>query len=54
MKIVIISGWAYPNSTPRSFRATELAKYLVKEGHDVKIFFWTVVVFDYADYKFQT
>ena len=54
MKIVIISGWAYPNSTPRSFRATELAKYLVKEGHDVTHYFMPVEGFDYAEYMKQT
>lgn len=54
MKIVIISGWAYPSSTPRSFRATELAKYLAKAGHDVTHYFMPVEGFDYAEYVKQT
>lgn len=54
MKIVIISGWAYPDASPRSFRATELAKYLVKSGHDVTHYFMQVGGYDYTEYVKQT
>lgn len=35
MKILIISGFFYPDNTPRAFRTTELAKRFCKLGHDV-------------------
>ena len=38
MKIVIISRCIYPQIAPRPFRATELAKYFAKEGHDVTLY----------------
>lgn len=37
MKILILSGFFYPINTPRSFRTTELAKELVRQGHDVTV-----------------
>lgn len=37
LKILIISYWMYPDITPRSFRATELAKELVRQGHNITL-----------------
>lgn len=37
MKILILSGFFWPVNTPRSFRTTELAKQLYREGHDVTV-----------------
>ena len=36
-KILIISKFFYPANTPRSFRTTELAIELAKQGHDVTV-----------------
>ena len=36
-RIIIISKFFYPISTPRSFRTTELAIELAKQGHDVTV-----------------
>jgi hypothetical protein len=36
-KILIVSRSFYPTNSPRSFRTTELAKELAREGHDVKV-----------------
>ncbi|MBU1568737.1 MAG: glycosyltransferase [Proteobacteria bacterium] len=36
-KILIVSKGFYPEITPRSFRATELAKELSRQGHDVTV-----------------
>ena len=36
-KILIVSFSFFPRISPRSFRATELAKELAKEGHDVTV-----------------
>ena len=38
MKIIIISQVCYPRLTPRSHRATELAKELVRQGHKVTLY----------------
>ena len=38
MKILVVSGFFYPQNTPRAFRTTELAKMLVKLGHDVTVY----------------
>lgn len=38
MKILIVSGYFYPDITPRAFRTTELAKELSKQGHEVTVF----------------
>ncbi len=46
MKIVILSQYIYPLITARAFRATELAKYFAREGHDVTLY----GVFDKFDY----
>lgn len=39
MKILILASSFYPNISPRSYRTTELAKELVKQGHEVKVYF---------------
>lgn len=38
MKIMIVSGYFYPQNTPRAFRTTELAKRLCTLGHTVTVF----------------
>lgn len=37
MKILIASGFFYPENTPRAFRTTELAKRFCRLGHDVTV-----------------
>lgn len=37
MKIVILAGNFYPEIHPRSFRATELAREFVRQGHEVTV-----------------
>lgn len=37
MKILIVSGFFYPENTPRAFRTTELAKRFCRLGHDVTV-----------------
>lgn len=37
MKILIVSGFFYPQNTPRAFRTTELVKELSNLGHDVTL-----------------
>lgn len=49
MKIVIIGRCIYPYTSPRSFRATELAKYFAKKGHDVTLY-GSLGKFDYGDF----
>lgn len=36
-KILIVSKFFYPENSPRSFRATELAKELARQGHKVTV-----------------
>lgn len=36
-KILIVTNGFYPEISPRSFRATELAKELVRQGHEVTV-----------------
>lgn len=38
MKILIISRSFFPQNSPRSFRATQLAKELSRQGHEVVVF----------------
>lgn len=38
MKILIVSGYFYPQNTPRAFRTTELAKRFCTLGHDVTVY----------------
>jgi hypothetical protein len=37
MKILILTGAFYPENSPRSFRASELAREFVRKGHQVKV-----------------
>lgn len=53
MKIVIISRAIYPQLAPRPFRATELAKYFAKIGHDVTLY-GVLGRFDYANFTKET
>ncbi len=53
MKIVIISRCIYPAIAPRPFRATELAKYFAKQGHEV--FLYAVLgEYDYREFEEET
>lgn len=38
MKILLVSSCFYPANSPRSFRTTELAKQLVRTGHEVVMY----------------
>ena len=38
MNILILSGYFYPEITPRAFRTTELAKELSRQGHSVTVY----------------
>lgn len=38
LKILLVSNGFYPEISPRSFRATELAKEFNRQGHDVSVF----------------
>lgn len=49
-KILIISQTIFPAKFPRSYRATELAKELAKQGHDV-IIYATLGNFDYSAFE---
>lgn len=53
MKIVIISRCIYPSQAPRPFRATELAKFFAKEGHEV-ILYACLGDFDYSSFVSET
>lgn len=39
MRILIVSGFFYPQLTPRAFRTTELVKRFCELGHDVSVYF---------------
>lgn len=55
MNIVILSGSFYPSIHPRAFRATELAKEFVRNGHHVtEISCKTIKEFDYEEYSRNT
>ena len=49
-KILIVSSVFYPRISPRSFRATELAKEFSRQGHDVKVL-TNVRDFDYTEFS---
>ena len=52
MKISILTGSFYPSIHPRAFRANELAKEFVRQGHEVTVInLKTVPDFDYAKYS---
>lgn len=53
MKIVVISRCIYPHQAPRSFRATELAKFFAKQGHEV-ILYGSLGDYDYSDFTSST
>jgi hypothetical protein len=36
-RVLIVSGAFFPNISPRSYRTTELAKELARQGHDVTV-----------------
>ena len=36
-KILLVSSAFYPELSPRSFRATELAKEFIREGHELTV-----------------
>jgi len=38
MKILIVSGYFYPQNTPRAFRTTELVKEFLRRGDDVTLY----------------
>ena len=52
-KILIVSRVFYPNNSPRSFRTTELATELSRQGHEVVVCF-PFENFDYTEYSKQT
>lgn len=52
MRILIVSGFFYPQNTPRAFRTTELAKEFARLGHDVHVYF-PQSEFDYSDFEKQ-
>ncbi|HEY8931272.1 MAG TPA: glycosyltransferase [Mucilaginibacter sp.] len=51
-KIVVISRTIFPFQAPRSFRATELAKELARQGHDVTLY-GVLGNYDYTDFERQ-
>ena len=53
MKIVIISQVIFPRQSPRSFRATELAKYFAKQGHEV-LLYAVLGGYDYSVFERET
>ncbi len=53
MKILIISQAFYPGISPRSFRATELAKELARQGDDVTVYA-ELRDFDYSEFAKKT
>ena len=46
-KILLVSNGFYPEISPRSFRATELAKEFSRQGHDV------TVISKYRDFNYD-
>ena len=53
MKILIISGFAFPTQNPRAFRTSELAEQLVRLGHDVTVYS-PMGNYDYSEYQKDT
>jgi len=51
-KILIVSGRFYPAISPRAYRATELAKELARQGHEVTVCFPTEGR-DYSPYEIE-
>ena len=55
MNITILTGCYYPQIHPRAFRATELAKEFVRQGHQVEVINMTTIEgFDYNAYVKDT
>jgi glycosyltransferase involved in cell wall biosynthesis len=52
-RILIVSARFYPRNSPRSFRTTELAKELVRQGHEVVVLI-PFNGFDYYNYAKET
>ncbi len=50
MKYVIITGGIFPRISARSFRSTELAKGLAKQGHDVTLYA-NLGSYDYSEFE---
>ena len=53
LKILIISGYAYPTQAPRSFRTSELAEQLIRMGHSVTVYS-PLGNYDYCSYEKET
>lgn len=53
MNIAIISRTFFPNLSPRSFRATELAKYFARQGHNITVYTSTGLR-DYSSFERET
>lgn len=53
MKILIISGYAFPTQNPRAFRTSELAEQLVRQGHSVTVYS-PMGKYDYSEYQKET
>lgn len=51
MRIIIITKSFYPVVSPRSFRATELAKCLSKKNHDVTVLTLKEGSYNYSEYE---
>lgn len=52
-KILIVSANFYPTNSPRSFRTTELAKELARQGHEVVVYI-PFNGFDHSDFVKET
>ena len=48
MKVLIVSGSFYPQNSPRSFRTTQLAKELSRQGHEVRVYI-PYIKYDYTE-----
>ena len=53
LKIVIISRHIFPKISPRAFRATELAKEMVRKGHTV-VLYAVLGNYDYTEFQKNT
>lgn len=54
MKIIIVAYSFYPVQSPRSYRAYELAREFVRQGHIVTVFTSTVEDYDYSRFEKET
>lgn len=53
MKILIISRNIFPTQSPRAFRTTELARELVRQGHEVTVYA-LLGAYDYDSFQHET